>query len=72
MNNLFLIKDLAQVSGQSIYTIKYYLKIGLIKEEGRSPGSRFRYFGNSTLRRLKKIRKLRKEQKSIKEIRGIL
>ncbi len=71
-NNLFLIKDLARISGQSVHTVKYYLKIGLIKEVGRSPETRFRYFDDSTLRRLSQIRKLRKQEKSIREIRETL
>ena len=69
---MFLVKDLAQASGQSIHTLKYYLKIGLIREVGRSPETRFRYFDNSTLQRLTKIRKLRKQNKSIYEISQIL
>ncbi len=72
MNNIFLIKDLARSSGHTIYTIKYYLKIGLIKEIGRSPEANFRYFDNTTLERLQKIRALRKEQKSIAEIKDVL
>lgn len=72
MGNLLLIKDLARFSGQSVHTIKYYLKIGLIKEEGRSPETRFRYFNNSTLTRLKQIRLWRKQNKSIKEIQEML
>ncbi len=67
-----MLKDVAQISGQSVYTIKYYLKIGLIKEVGRSPETNFRYFDNSTLRRLAKIRKLRKQNKPIREIQVIL
>ena len=68
----FLLKDLARASGQSIHTIKYYLKIGLIKEVGRSPETRFRYFNNSTLKRLDKIRQLRRENRSIREIKELL
>jgi len=70
--NILLLKDLTQVSGQSIHTIKYYLKIGLLKEVGRSPETRFRYFDASSLKRLEQIRKLRKQGKSIKEIQEIL
>ncbi len=72
MNNTFLLKDVAQICGQSVYTIKYYLKIGLIREIGRSPQTRFRYFDNSTLARLARIRNLRRQKKSIKEIQEIL
>lgn len=72
MQNILLLKDLAQISGQSIYTIKYYLKIGLIEEVGRSPQTRFRYFDHSNVSRLEQIRQLRKQNKSIKEIQEIL
>jgi len=72
INNMFLVKDVAQICGQSVHTIKYYLKIGLIREVGRSPQTHFRYFNNSTLRRLAKIRRLRKQNKSIREIQEML
>jgi len=72
ITNIYLIKDLARITGYSIHTIKYYLKIGLIKEVSRSPETRFRYFDDSTIKRLKDIRLLRKEGKSIKEIKSIL
>ena len=72
MDNIYLIKDLSQITGQSIYTLKYYLKIGLIKEAGRSPETNFRYFDNSTVERLKKIRALRKENRSIADIKEFL
>ena len=68
VNNLYLIKDLAHLSGYSIYTIKFYLKIGLIKEVGRSPETNFRYFDETTLESLQEIRRLRKQGKSLKEI----
>jgi len=68
VNNLYLIKDLARLSGYSIYTIKFYLKVGLIKEVGRSPETNFRYFDETTLEDLKEIRRLRKQGKSLKEI----
>jgi DNA-binding transcriptional MerR regulator len=66
--NIYLIKDLARTTGYSIYTLKYYLKIGLIREVSRSPETRYRYFDDSTIERLKKIRGLRKNQRSIREI----
>ena len=72
MSDIYLLKDLAKLSGFSIYTIKYYLKIGLIQEVGRSPETNFRYFDWHTLAQLKKIRQLRREQKSIKAIKTIL
>jgi len=65
---MYLIKDLARLSGFSIYTIKYYIKEGLIKEVGRSPETNFRYFDDTTVNQLKHIRKERLKGKSIKEI----
>ena len=68
MENIYLIKDLSRRSGQSIHTIKYYLKIGLLKEIGRSPETNFRYFDDSSLSILQQIRKLRLEGKAISQI----
>ena len=72
MQNVYLLKDIARISGQSIHTIKYYLKIGLIKEVGRSPDTNFRFFDDSTVKALKKIRELRLKKVSVKEIKNIL
>jgi MerR family transcriptional regulator, copper efflux regulator len=70
IHNIYLVKDLARISGHSIHTIKYYLKIGLIKEISRSPETQYRYFDDSTIQALKNIHALRKEKKSIKEIKN--
>ena len=70
--NVYLLKDLARLSGQSIYTIKFYLKLGLIRESGRSPQTRFRYFDDGTLAQLATIRAWRKQQKSLAEIATLL
>lgn len=67
-DNIYLIKDLARLTGYSIYTIKYYLKIGLLKEVNRSPETRYRYFDNSTIETLNKIHILRRQGKSLKQI----
>ena len=72
MVKIYLIKDLAQLTGYSIHTLKYYLKEGLFKEISRSPETRFRYFDDSTIEKLLKIRILRKEGRSIKEIKNEL
>ena len=71
-SNIYLVKDLARISGHSVHTVKYYLKIGLIRETSRSPETRFRYFDNSVLERLRKIHALRKTGMSIKDIRNEL
>jgi DNA-binding transcriptional MerR regulator len=52
--------------------VKFYLKIGLLKEVSRSPETRYRYFDDTTIDKLKKIRVLRKEGKAIKEIQNEL
>ncbi|MCM8781666.1 MAG: MerR family transcriptional regulator [Candidatus Omnitrophica bacterium] len=72
MSKVYLLKDLAQLSGFSIDTIKYYLKIGLIKEIERSPTTNFRYFDDSTIKQLAKIREMRKKNISLLKIKEIL
>lgn len=69
---LYMIKDIARLSGHSIYTLKFYLKLSLFQEVGRSPETRFRFFDDSTLERLAKIRALRKEGKSLADIKQAL
>ena len=59
--NIYLIKDLARMTGLSVYTIKYYINMGLLKEAGRSPETNFRYFDDSSVERLKKIIACKKE-----------
>ena len=70
--NLYLMKDLSRLSGHSIYTLKFYLKRGLIQEVGRSPETRFRYFDDTTVERLARIRALRKQSKGLEEIKVLL
>ena len=72
MKNIYLIKDISGISGHSIHTIKYYLKIGLIREIGRSPDTRFRFFDDSTVSTLNKIRDLRLKRVPLKEIKNLL
>ncbi|MCA9407522.1 MAG: MerR family transcriptional regulator [Candidatus Omnitrophica bacterium] len=68
MKNIYLLKDLAKISGCSTHTIKFYLRMGLLKEIGRSPSTNFRYFDDSTFQQIKKIRDLQKQKYSLKEI----
>ena len=70
--SVYLIKDLAQATGHSVDTIKYYCKLGLIKEDSRSPGTNFRYFGDSAVKALQKIRHLRTQKVSLKKISEML
>jgi len=71
-HNLYLVKDLARSTGLSIETIKYYLKIKLICEVGRSPETNYRYFDESTIERLNRIIELRRGKHSIREINVLL
>ena len=68
MQNIYLIKDLARRTGYSVYTIKYYYKLGLLHEIGRSPFTNFRYFDETTVERLQEVRRMRKEHLSLHEI----
>ena len=70
--SVYLLKDLSRLSGHSIHTLKFYLKLGLIQEIGRSPETRFRYFDQSTLDQLARIRVLRREGKSLSGIQEFL
>ena len=67
-HNVLLIKDLARTTGLSVYTIKYYLKLGLISETDRTPETNFRLFDQSTVQRLQKIRQWRRQGVSLKQI----
>ena len=71
-HNIYLIKDLSRLSGHSVYTLKFYLKRGLIRETARSPETRFRYFDDTTVERLARIRAWRKQDKSLSEIQDLL
>ncbi len=68
MQQLYMIKDVARLSGYSIYTLKFYLKLGLIQEVARSPETRFRFFDDSTVQRLKQIRDWRRQRSSLAQI----
>jgi len=68
MIHIYLLKDLAQLTGYSTYTLKYYLQLGLFKEMGRSPLTNFRYFDDVNVQQLKEIRKLQNSGLSLREI----
>lgn len=68
MKTIYLIKDLAQATGYSVDTLKYYLKIGLVKEVARGHETNFRFFDDSTVEVLTMIRELRKKGEPIKKI----
>ena len=70
MKNIYLLKDLSSQTGLSAFTIKYYLKLGLIQEIGRSPMTNFRYFDDSSVKALFRIRRMRKGNASIAQIKS--
>lgn len=70
--DIYLVKDLSRITGLSIYTVKYYLKLGLIREIGRSPETNFRYFDNGTVRDLRKIISYKKQNASLNKILDLL
>ncbi|MBI4354938.1 MAG: MerR family transcriptional regulator [Candidatus Omnitrophica bacterium] len=71
-SRVYLLKDLSSLTGFSIYTLKFYLQLGLIHEADRSPATRFRYFDDATVARLQQIRRLRLQKRTLAEIRALL
>ncbi len=72
MQQLYVLKDIARMSGLSIHTVKFYLTRGLIREVGRSPETRIRYFNDGTVARLSTIREWRKLGRGLSEILQLL
>ena len=72
MPGIYLLKDLSIKTGLSIHTIKYYLRLGLIREVDRSPDTNFRYFNDKTVESLLRVRELRKSGQSLKRIKKII
>ena len=68
MANIYMIGDLARHTKYSIDTLNYYLRIGLIKEVGRSERSNYRYFDDSTVKQIKRIQELRMQKVPVKEL----
>lgn len=68
MRPIYLIKDLSRTTGFSVHTLKYYARIGLLKEIGRSPETNFRYYDQSSVERLSLISYLRKQGLALKDI----
>lgn len=71
-SKVYLLKDISSMTGLSVYTIKYYLNLGLIKESGRSPETNFRYFDDRTAQDLKKIIAYKKQHMSLAKISDLL
>ena len=72
MRNIYLLKDLAHVTGHSVDTLKFYLKIGLVKEVARGVVTNFRFFDDSTVEELKIVRDFRKDGISLQRIKDKL
>ncbi|MCH8288513.1 MAG: MerR family transcriptional regulator [Candidatus Marinimicrobia bacterium] len=68
IKDIYLIGDLARLTGFSVDTLNYYLRIELIKEKGRSMHNGYRYFNSETVETLIKIRELRAEHMPIRYI----
>lgn len=72
MHSIYLLKDLAAVSGYTTHTLKFYLRVGLIKEIGRTKVTNVRYFDDSSHRRLQQIRRWRQQNLTLKQIQAKL
>lgn len=68
MANIYMIGDLARHTKYPIDTLNYYLRIGLIKEVGRSERSNYRYFDDSSIEQIKRIQELRMQKVPVKEL----
>ncbi len=68
MSDIYLIGDLARLTGFSIDTLNYYLRIELFKAKGRSMHNGYRYFDDETVETLMKIRELRANHTPIRYI----
>jgi DNA-binding transcriptional MerR regulator len=67
----YLISDLAKKSGLSSDTIRFYEKKGLIKPEFRA-NNQYRYFNESSLKRLLLIKRYRSLNIGLKEIENLI
>ena len=66
----FRIGDLARDTGTKVVTIRYYEKIGLLQNSGRSEGN-YRIYGAAELNRLRFIRRCRALGFSLDQIREL-
>ena len=68
MRPVLLIGDLASMTGLSIHTINYYIRLGLIKAVTRSERSGYRLFSRETVEQLASIMALRRKKVPIREL----
>ena len=71
MPKIYMISDLASVTGMSRHTLNFYLKLGLIEESGRTE-SNYRFFDQTVVDRLHHIIRLREDRHSLKQIKALL
>ena len=68
---MFTVSSLAKASGLNVDTIRYYARLGLLREAGRTRGGH-RYFDDSALERLQFIRGAQWFDLRLDEIRELL
>jgi MerR family copper efflux transcriptional regulator len=71
VQKIYMISDLASITGLSRHTLNFYLKLGLIKESGRTE-SNYRFFDQGVVDRLNDIIHLRQTGRSLKQIQALL
>ena len=71
MQKIYMISDLASVTGLSRYTLNFYLKLGLINESGRTE-SNYRFFDQAVVDQLHQIIRLRQAGYTLKQIKDFL
>lgn len=71
MQKIYMISDLASVTGLSRYTLNFYLKLGLIEESGRTE-SNYRFFDQTVVDRLHRIICLRHKDLTLQQIKTLL
>ncbi len=65
------IGELARATGTKVVTVRYYEKIGLLPEPGRSDGN-YRDYGTTSLERLRFVRQCRELGFSLDQVRDLL
>ena len=71
MQKIYMISDLASVTGLSRHTLNFYLKLGLIEESGRTE-SNYRFFDQTVVDRLHHIICLRHKGLTLQQIKALL
>ena len=71
MQKIYMISDLASVTGLSRHTLNFYLNLGLIEESGRTE-SNYRFFDQTVVDRLHRIIYLRHKGLTLQQIKALL